>query len=163
MEQISPERAALAERLVTDYGDLLYRVCLLQLQRPADAEDAVQTVFLRLLQKAPSFASPAHEKAWLLRVAVNVCRDEQRKRARRNETDIDALELPAPEPPDSGILQALARVPEAYRIVLTLHEIEGLSVTEIAPMIRRTPSAVKMRLVKGRKLLEEIYRKEFSE
>ncbi len=159
-------RYADAERLVRSYGDLLYRVCLVQLKNPADAEDAVQDTFLRLLQKAPDFSSAEHERAWLLRVAVNLCRDRQRTRGRHGEISLneEITEEAASFPPeDSGVLHALAGLPEKYRLALTLHYVEGYTVAEIAKVIGRTPSAVKMRLSKGRALLAEAYRKEFTE
>ena len=151
------------ESIVNRYADPLYRICITQLKNTADAEDAVQTVFLKLLQKAPSFESEAHEKAWLIRVAVNACRDIQRRRLRHPEEPLEDTELPAELKTDSGVLEALGKVPEKYRIVLTLHYVEGYTAAEIAPMIGKTQSAVKMRLQKGRQRLEEIYRKEFSE
>ena len=151
------------EIVVKTYADTLYRVCLMQLKNPADAQDAVQTVFLKLLQKAPSFQNETHRKAWLLRVAVNVCRDQQRQRLRHPEEPLDDARIPDGIQSGSGVLEALCKVPEAFRIVLTLHYIEGYSVAEIAPIIGKTRSAVKMRLKKGKELLEEIYRKEYLE
>ena len=151
------------ERIVNEYADMLYRICITQLKNTADAEDAVQNVFLKLMQKAPSFESKAHEKAWLIRVAVNACRDVQRRRLRHPEEALEDTDVPVQMKTDSGVLEALAKVPVKFRIVLTLHYIEGYTAAEIAPMIGKTPSAVKMRLQKGRLLLEEIYRKEFFE
>ena len=163
MAKSSARPADEIEETVNRYADTLYRICLMQLKNPADAEDAVQTVFLKLLQKRPAFESEAHEKAWLIRVAVNACRDAQRQRLRHPETALDET-LPAEtEPTGSPVLEALQKVPEPFRIVLTLHYIEGYSVAEIAPIIGKTKSAVKMRLQKGRKLLEEIYRRENME
>ena len=149
------------EAIVNEYADTLYRICITQLKNTADAEDAVQTVFLKLLQKAPSFESKTHEKAWLIRVAVNTCRDIQRRRMRHPEEALEDAGLPAEMRTDSGVLEALGKVPEKFRIVLTLHYVEGYTAPEIAPMIGKTQSAVKMRLQKGRQILEEIYRKEF--
>ena len=60
-----------------------------------------------------------------------------------------------------AMTDALASLPEKYRLVLTLHYIEEYAIAEIAKIIRKSPSAVKMRLMRGRKLLEEIYRKEY--
>jgi len=146
------------ESLVHDYGDMLYRLCAVMLGTHADAQDAVQDVLVKFLQKAPDFASPEHEKAWLLTVAANRCRDLQRHRLRHPQTTLDALgELPTMDAPHAGILDALLAVPEKFRIVLTLHYVEGYSVAEIAKIIGRTPSAVKMRLQKGRALLKSQY------
>lgn len=148
------------EALLDKHGDRLYRMCLMMLGNPQDAEDVIQETLLKYLQKTPVFADQEHEKAWLLTVAANKCRDILRFRSRHPQFPLDALELPAEEQ-DRSILEALMTLPEKYRVVLILHYAEGYSAAEIAPMIGRTPSAVKMRLQKGRRLLEERYRKEY--
>jgi len=149
------------DRVIHTYGDMLYRLCLIMLKNESDAEDAVQETIIRFYQKAPGFEDREHEKAWLLRVAANQCRDILRHRSRHSHENVDALPLAAPEAPDGSILQALKQVPEKYRLVLLLHYAEEYKVEQIAKIIGRTPSAVKMRLQKGRKLLGEIYRKEY--
>ena len=146
------------------YGDMLYRLCFVMLRNAADAEDAVQETFLQYLRRAPRFASAGHEKAWLITTAKNKCRDILRERRRHlplpdGEVLPDLLALP--DPADSGILEALLTLPEKYRLVLTLYYVEDVPIREIARTIQRTPSAVKMRLKKGRRLLDEAYRKEF--
>lgn len=76
------DNRALIERVYRDYGPALYRFCLLQMKNPADAEDVLQEVFCKYPTRAPGFASPEQERAWLFRVAVNRCRDEFRKSRR---------------------------------------------------------------------------------
>ena len=106
-----------------------------------------------------------HEKAWLLTVAANRCRDLLRFRMRHQVLDIDSIAEVAGErwddASDSGIIEALMTLPEKYKSVLYLYYVEECRMEEIAGMIGRTPSAVKMRLKKGRQLLEETYRKEY--
>lgn len=148
---------------VEEYGDMLYRICLVMLKNTADAEDAVQDTFIRYMQKAPAFSSDEHEKAWLIKVSANICKDMLRQRNRTAELDEAALNTLTAADEDSHILEALTQIPEKFRIVLTLHYIEGYKVNEIAEMIGKTSSAVKMRLAKGRKLLEEKYRKEYMQ
>lgn len=150
-----------AERILRVYGNILYRLCLVMLGNTSDAEDAVQETLIRYFQKAPAFADQEHEKAWLLKVAANQCRDQLRFRARHPQTDLDtAAQMPA-ETADSGILEALMELPEKFRLVLVLHYVEGYRTDEIGRMIGKTASAVKMRLYKGRILLKEHYRKEY--
>ncbi|MBQ8927033.1 MAG: RNA polymerase sigma factor [Oscillospiraceae bacterium] len=150
-----------AQRLVEQYGDMLYRICAAALRSHADAQDAVQDVFLKYLTKAPAFGSEAHRKAWLITVAVNHCKNVRRN-ARSIPTDPALLQPGETRREEDGrILAALMEVPEKFRIVLVLHYAEGYKVAEIAPMLGLSASAVKMRLAKGRRLLEEIYRKEY--
>lgn len=160
MEKSPARPASDLEAAVHSYGDLLFRLCLVMLGNDADAEDAVQETMLKYLQKAPSFASAGHERAWLITVAKNQCRDMLRSRRRQNELCLAYGEDVSREIGDSGIMDALMALPEKYRLVLTLYYVEECPIEDIARVIRRTPSAVKMRLQKGRKLLREEYRKE---
>ena len=149
------------ETIINKYGDMLYRLCILMLKNESDAEDVVQETIIKYYQKSPTFADCEHEKAWLIRVATNKCRDLLRFRVRHPQIDGDYLEKISYDSSDSGIIEALASLPEKFRLVLTLHYIEDYRVEDIAKIINRTSSAVKMRLQKGRKLLEKIYREEY--
>ncbi|MCD7748575.1 MAG: RNA polymerase sigma factor [Oscillospiraceae bacterium] len=160
MEHSPVHSAADVERMVREHGDMLFRICLSVLGNDSDAEDAVQETAVKYMLKAPAFQSPAHEKAWLIRVAVNQCRDIGRSRARHPQTGLEQV-LGYVSPESSGVMEALMELPERYKIVLLLYYVEEYPVKDIAGMIGRTPSAVKMRLQKGRRLLEEKYRKEY--
>ncbi len=149
------------EGIIQTYGDMLYRLCLVMLGNASDAEDAVQETLFCYIKKSPVFKDKEHEKAWLITVATNKCRDMLRYQKRRPQVDLDYIKDVSAEKCDSGIIEALMLLPEKYKLVLTLHYVEEYPVNEIAKMINRTPSAVKMRLQKGRKLLEEKYREEY--
>ena len=149
------------ENIVRTYGNTLYRLCFVMLGNESDAEDAVQESFIKYLQKAPSFENTEHEKAWLITVATNQCKDILRFRKRHPQTDLENLRETPLLSSDSGILEALMTLPEKFRFVLTLYYVEEYRIEDIAKMIGRTPSAVKMRLQKGRRLLEETFRKEY--
>ena len=149
------------ETIIERYGDLLYRLCILMLKNEYDAEDLVQETVIKYYRKAPAFTDAEHEKAWLLRVATNGCRDLLRFRVRHPQVDDAVFDQVSADAQDTGILEALASLPEKYRLVLTLYYIEDCPIADIAKIIGRTPSAVKMRLQKGRKLLEKIYREAY--
>ena len=149
------------ETVVYTYGNILYRLCLVMLGDESDAEDAVQETLIKYLQKAPSFEDAEHEKAWLITVATNKCRDMLRFRKRHPQIDSELFQEMSVNPSDSGILEALMTLPEKFRLVLLLYYVEEYPIADIAKTIGKTPSAVKMRLQKGRKLLEETYRKEY--
>ena len=162
MHQVSENRALGIEKAIDVYGDMLFRVCLIMLKNEADAEDAVQETYLKYIQKSPEFKNAEHEKAWLLRVANNKCKDMLKARKVRLRFDSQAAEAAVCDVFSDSLAELLAEVPEKFRIVLTLHYIEDYRVDEIADIIGKTPSAVKMRLRKGRKILEEKYRREFG-
>lgn len=148
------------EKAVREYADMLFRICLVILKNEADAQDAVQEAFLKYIQKAPRFENVQHEKAWLIRVATNCSRNMLKKK--RRFLDIGTQTFAADSFSDETVfvLEALVSIPEKYSVVIILHYIDGYKVDEIAAMIGKTPSAVKMRLQKGRRLLEKAYGEE---
>ena len=138
----------LTERQFTDaaerYLDMVYRIALNWFRNPADAEDALQEVFCKRLYRAPDFASPEQERRWLFQVAANQCRDEHRRRGRR-DLPLDES-LPAPAKEYLGLWEQVAALPEKHRAAIHLHYGEGYSVEETARILGATVSAVKMRL-----------------
>lgn len=161
MANTSARPADELERVMQTYGNILFRLCLITLGNASDAEDAVQETLIKYMQKAPEFREREHEKAWLLKVVSNTCKDILRFRNRHQMVDIEEIQEFSRETSDTGILEALMSLPEKFRLVLTLYYVEEYPIEAIAKVIGRTTSAVKMRLQKGRKLLEEIYRKEY--
>ena len=149
------------QTIVQIYGNMLFRICYVILGNEADAEDAVQETMVKYMQKAPAFENSEHEKAWLITTARNQCRDMLRFRLRHPQINLEYLQGLSSDTYDSGILEALMSLPEKFRVVLILYYVEEYCIADIARIIRRTPSAVKMRLQKGRRLLEEKYRKEY--
>lgn len=145
------------EFVISKYGDMLFRLSLVQLKNTADAEDAVQEVFLTYIKKHPAHKSEEHRKAWLIRVCANKCHDIQRKNKLRCHQSIDEIgEEYSMQDTDKGIISALMSLPEKYSRAMMLYYVEGYSVKEIAGIIGRTESAVKMRLKKGRDLFKTL-------
>ena len=156
---ISETAAQDLERVIAQYGTMLFRVCMLTLENRMDAEDAVQETLFRYLYRAPAFRDAEHEKAWLLRVAVNLSRDVLRARKRRVKYERESAQTVSPADDGGPLLDALFTLPEKFKTVLFLHYVEEYRVSEVASVLGISASAVKMRLQKGRKLLEEAYRK----
>ena len=150
-----------AREAVEKYGDMLYRICLVMLKNTADAEDAVQETFIKLVQRTVAFDSADHEKAWLITVATNKCRDMLRYRQRHKTESEELLQGYFIEKNDSGILEALSELDEKYRLILVLYYVEDYKIDQISEITGISVSAVKMRLSRGRKLLKEKYRKEY--
>ncbi len=161
MEKSLARPAGDVERVVHTYGNMLFRLCLITLGNASDAEDVIQETMITYLLKKSEFKDAEHEKAWLITVASNKCKDLLRFRARHPMIDLEQIQEFAAEDSDSGILEALMTLPEKFRIVLLLYYVEEYRIEEIAKVIGKTPSAVKMRLQKGRSLLEKVYWKEY--
>lgn len=138
-------------QLYDQYHNMVYRVALVSMRSMQDAEDVVQSVFLKLLEgKCPP--KPGHERGWLATVTVNACRDLLRWRMRRKTEPLDE-QIPFHAPEESALFDAVLKLPQKYRAAVHLHYFEGYTCDEIGDMLGITPSAVSMRLHRARKLL----------
>lgn len=148
------------ERIVDKYGNMLFRICLVILCNEKDAEDVVQDTFIKYLTKSPTFHDSEHEKAWLITVATNRCKNVRRFNLIRKHIDISDLQLYCKDVENYGLLDQLMKLPNKHKTVLLLYYVEGYKVDEIAILLNITASAVKKRLQRGRELIRERYRKE---
>ena len=108
------------ERVVNEYATMLLRVAYSQLNNRAEAEDAVQEVLLKYMEKAPIFQSEEHEKAWLLRVTVNHCKNHLASAWFRKRADLDEG-IPALDNAELEVVSAVAALPAKYRAVVHLY------------------------------------------
>ncbi len=143
-----------AAEVLKKYGDSLMRIAFTYTQNMDDAQDAVQDTLLCYLQKAPAFESAEHEKAWLIRVTINICKNLLTSAYRKTYAELDE-NLSVRDNYSSGLYEAVNSLEPKYRIVIHLFYYEGYSQKEIARIIRLTESAVSTRLQRGRKLLKE--------
>lgn len=146
-------------RMVETYSPMLLRAALTRVKTPADAEDAVQDVFLRVLDKRPRFRDGEHEKAWLLRATLNRASDI--RRMRRDDAPLEEAASAAVEDPDYGpLLSAVRSLPEAYSAVIHLYYYEGYSIKEIAGLLALPAPTVGTRLARGRERLRNLLKEE---
>ena len=143
-----------AGRFVEAYADPILRLCLTYSLTREDAQDICQDIFLMLLEENRQFEDGEHEKAFVLRCAINACKDLLKSAGRRRTVPMDQAELlPAPEREDSGLPEAIRALPRHYGTVLYLFYYEGYSLDEIAKLCGCTPAAARKRLSRARKLL----------
>jgi RNA polymerase sigma-70 factor (ECF subfamily) len=137
--------------LVDTYGNQLCKLATAQLNNRSDALDVVQDVFLKVHVKNPDWNCPDHVKAWLIRATVNRCRDYNRRAGTVELHEVFDVSRSAP---DYDLQDALANLPQKYRIVLYLHYYEGYKISEIASTLKIGESGIKKRLVVGREKLK---------
>jgi len=143
------------DAVYTRYADMLYRIAVSILRSSDDAEDAVQNAFCRYLDKSPSFRDAEHEKAWMIRVTVNQCRDLMRRRKIRAWLPLEALTDVGVREKSTPALDAVGLLPEKYKSVVVLYHLEEMSIDAIAQTLELSPSAVKMRLSRAREMMRE--------
>lgn len=141
-------------RCIERYADTVKRICVLHLKNHADTEDVFQTVFLKYALSSVAFASDEHEKAWIIRVTLNACKDLLRSLFRRRTLPLEqAAELAAGEE-DRTVLEAVLQLPEAYRKAIYLHYYEGYTAPQIGELLGWNPNTVYTRLTRGRQMLK---------
>ena len=139
------------------YSDMVLRLCGVYLKNDADAEDIFQTVFLRYALRDRGFDSPEHEKAWLIRVTVNACKDLLKSFFRSKTVPLRELPvyLTQISPERLAVLEAVWALPRPYREAVYLHYYEGYTAPEIAGILKRNPSTVYTHLTRAKALLRE--------
>ena len=145
------EREAVLE-LFDRYADTVYRVALSYLRSPQEAEDAVQTVFLKLLERN-MVVYKGKERAFLTKLTINHCKNILSAAKRHETVSLDeTIEFAQPE--DRELFRAVMELPEKYRAVISLHYFEGYSLREISQLLHIGISAVSMRLYRAKNILK---------
>ncbi|MDE6968254.1 MAG: sigma-70 family RNA polymerase sigma factor [Eubacterium sp.] len=142
---------------VEKYADMIQRICFYHLKNQADTEDVFQNVFLKYMMHEEVFHDEEHEKAWLLRVAINGCKDYLKSFFRRNMVPLQAIaELAADIPEDhQEVLEAVLSLPKQYKDVIYLHYYEGYKASEIGAILGKKENTVYSLLSRGRGILKK--------
>jgi RNA polymerase sigma-70 factor, ECF subfamily len=171
-----------AEEVFHEYAPRVYNLARRMLNSTADAEDVTQDVLLQVVRKLPTFRGEAAFPTWLHRVTVNAALSHRRKRAERHEqrpldTVLEEQPLRGPVrrwsvgPAEAAldretqelIERAIARLPDEYRDVFVLSDVEGLPNAEIGEMLGLSVPAVKSRLHRARQKLRDALAPHFEE
>jgi RNA polymerase sigma-70 factor (ECF subfamily) len=164
-----------AEQVYHDYAPRVYNMARRMVRSDVDAEDVTQDVLLQVVRKLPTFRGDSAFPTWLHRVTVNAALSHRRKRAVREERRADApfdsfIEEGAADDsgrgrtlgPDALVLarerrkeieRAIAALPDVYRKVFLLSDVDGQPNADIAEAMRLSLSAVKSRLHRARQLM----------
>ena len=174
--------------LIAQYSQSVYSVIARSLRDPADAADVTQEVFVKVFRHIGSFHGDASLRTWIYRIALHEASNQRRwwSRHKRQELTLDAQQenedgdsfclgdtlASTTESPFQCAVQsqakeqiaaALRTLPEAFRTVVVLREIEGFGYEEIAEMLNVNLGTVKSRLTRGRSALREALRKDAAQ
>lgn len=146
------------EYLINAYADTVLRLSYSYLKNLQDAQDVSQTVFIKLFTAKKSFKNKEHEKAFILRVTANVCKDILKSSWKNRTCDMEhCSEIVAPnDKTDNSILWAVNQLDDKYRTVIYLHYYEGYKANEIGKIIGVPTPTIHTRLVRGREKLKKI-------
>jgi len=176
-EESTEARVARFERDAMQYLDQLYGAAMRMTRNPADAEDLVQETYLKAFAAFTSFTDGTNLKAWLFRILtntyINIYRKKQRQPYQTGTDDLSDWQIAEAEShtsrglrsaeaealdrlADTDVVEALAAVPEDFRMAVYLADVEGFSYKEIAEIMDTPVGTVMSRLHRGRKLLREL-------
>ena len=161
MIHVAEDPYTAVEKALGLFGDDILRLAFSYLKRKEDAEDIVQETLLRLMQSAPVFENEEHMKAWLLRVAANLCKDFLKQARIKREVSMEenewgyGQEEPQKDRPDEeqAVWEAVMSLPEKYRTVIHLYYYEEYSTKEIAEILGMKDVTVRSLLKRGREKL----------
>jgi len=144
------------EDLITKYSATVFRCAYSYVNNRTDAEDIMQEVFLKYLVKKPIFNDETHEKAWFLRVTINMCKSYLRSSwlKKREEIDDDMRDKTYIEN-DPTLWELVRQLPEKYRVVVELYFVEGYTIKEISVILKKNPSTIGTWLERGKKQLRK--------
>lgn len=144
-----------AVQAIERYADTVRRICMLHLKNYADTEDIFQTVFLKYALYSGTFESDAHEKAWIIRVTVNACKDLLKSFFRSRTVSLDSISEIPYEDEHREVLEAVLALPAKYRDVVYLFYYEQYTAAEIAAMLHRKENTIYTQLKRAKDLLKE--------
>ena len=142
---------------IEEYADMVQRICFYHLKNHADVEDVFQTVFMKYMLYEKPFYDAEHEKAWLLRVAINACKDFRKSFFRRNVISMEEMKEIEAEIPEEHreVLEAVLSLPDKYKDVIYLYYYEEYSAIEIGNILGKKVNTIYSLLSRGREMLRE--------
>ena len=143
-------------RIVETYSDMLLRIALNRVKSVPAAEDIVQSVFERLMRRRPIFENREHEKAWLIRTAVNLCLSDLRAESRHGSVPLDENMAGEYGEDASEVLEAVRSLPIQDRYAVYLYYYEGYAVKDIGMMLKEPEVTISSRLSRARKKLKTL-------
>ena len=143
-------------RIVETYSDMLLRIALNRVKTIPAAEDIVQGVFERLMRRRPIFENREHEKAWLIRTAVNLCLTDLRADSRHGSVPLDENIAQEFGEDSFDVLDAVQTLPTPDRYAVYLYYYEGYGVREIGKLLKEPEGTISSRLSRARKKLKTL-------
>lgn len=144
------------EYALKKYGDSILKIGFSYLKNYTDAEDILQETLIKHLKNTLSFQSDEHEKAWLIRVAINLCKNKLKFKKRRNYLELDESLIATKNEDLKFVWEAVSNLPVKYREVIHLFYHEGYTTSQISKILDKKDVTVRSLLHRARKELKVI-------
>ncbi len=155
MDKLEQEKNDRIVRALEKYADTVRRISYIYLKNSFDVEDIFQDVFLQLFRYEKSFDSDEHEKAWLIRVTINKCKDFHKSFFRSRVCPLEELEIPFEADIENEVMREILALPQKYKNVIYLFYYEEYTVPEISEILQIKENTIYSHLHRARKILKE--------
>lgn len=139
---------------IEQYSDMVYRIALTRTDTIENAEDIFQEVFTKFSEKLPSFKDAEHEKAWFIRVTINMSKNMKNTAWNRKVVTLDE-NIKFENQEENDIFSIVCELPENYKTVIYLFYYEGYKVKEISSILKKREGTIKTWLLRARNILKE--------
>lgn len=143
---------------IDKYADMVKRICFVHMKQECDVDDVFQNVFLKYA-KSQEFDCPEHEKAWIIRVTINSCKDSLNTWFKRNvvlDNEREVFYQKNDFTDHSTLLDAILKLPKHYKDVIYLHYYEGYKVKEIADILNKKENTIHTWMKRSRDQLKDL-------
>lgn len=148
------QREVNMKQIIDEYADMVYRIALTRCRCIENAEDVFQEVFMRFSIKSPKFETKEHEKAWLIRVTINLTKNVRESAWNRKVVRLDeSMVFNTKE--ENDVYSTVCELPQNYRTVIYLFYYEGYKVKEISNILNKNEGTIKTWLFRAREILRE--------
>ena len=142
------------EEVIRKYSDMVYRIALTRCRVVENAEDIFQEVFLKFSEKNPKFDSEEHEKAWFIRVTINLTKNLKHSAWSQRTVTLDENMI-FEKKEEQDIFSSVCQLPQNYRTVVYLLYYEGYKVKELSELMKKSEGTIKSWLFRAREILRE--------
>lgn len=149
------------QNMIEKYSDMILRISYTYMKNFSDSEDITQEVFIKLLEKQPSFQSSDQEKAWLIRVTINLCKDKLKSSWLKKTTTLEG-DFSEITKEDNELIEMVLSLPLKYRSILLLFYYDDYSISQISSIVNLKESTVGSQLSRARKLLKIKLKEDFE-
>lgn len=150
------------EKIYKKYNDIVFHTAFACVKNLAEAEDITSEVFIKYFTCAKKFDNEEHEKAWLIRVTINKCKDLFRSFSFKNRVSAEEYGSYCMTLDESYVLEAVMKLPKKYRIPIHLFYFEGYTTEEIGKITRTNSQTIRTRLSRARTILKKTLGDEFG-
>ena len=143
---------------IEKYSDIVYRVAITRVGTKENAEDIYQEVFLKFASKKPKFKSEEHQKAWLIRVTINLSNNYLKSAWKRKNVELDEnikYEEEKIDQRENEVYEEVRKLPEDYQTVIYLFYYEGYKTSEISKLLKKNENTIKTWLSRAREILKQ--------